>query len=357
MKTFSRPQAVALCLLLLLFLGHTTWFFGSLPAYTTNSLETQIGRIVTAVLGESAASRTSLIMAGDVLLARDVEAKMHSHGNNYPYVGLKELFRNRYVVANFEAAVPQTHIYTKAMAMNFSVAEPFLDNLAAAGFTHFSLANNHSYDYGLSGFDNTRYELERRSFTTFGSPQSLSTTSISYLTINEVPVALIGLYAVETVPDSKDLQALIKQASLGSEFQIAYIHWGEEYQSLHNQSQEQLAHQLIDTGVDLIVGHHPHVVQDIERYKNGLIFYSLGNLIFDQYFSEAVQEGLMLELQFTDDRGHIRLRPVTSVYTPAQPHPMDTAETTTFLQQLAASSDQALASEIKGSLISLAISP
>jgi poly-gamma-glutamate synthesis protein (capsule biosynthesis protein) len=78
------------------------------------------------------------------------------------------------------------------------------------------------------------------------------------------------------------------------------MHWGIEYKNISNDAQRNLAHLLIDKGVDAVIGAHPHVVEEAELYKNKPIFYSLGNFIFDQYFSEETQEGLSVGLILQD---------------------------------------------------------
>ncbi len=74
------------------------------------------------------------------------------------------------------------------------------------------------------------------------------------------------------------------------------MHFGEEYQIKANSSQKLFAHLAIDSGADLIVGHHPHVVQEVEHYKEGYIAYSLGNFVFDQGFSKGTMNGLLLKV-------------------------------------------------------------
>ncbi|HEB46771.1 MAG TPA: CapA family protein, partial [Candidatus Nealsonbacteria bacterium] len=80
------------------------------------------------------------------------------------------------------------------------------------------------------------------------------------------------------------------------------MHFGEEYKSQPTSEQKYFARLAIDTGADLIIGHHPHVVQEIERYKDGYIAYSLGNFIFDQGFSKETMQGLMLKVVIEDGK-------------------------------------------------------
>jgi len=81
---------------------------------------------------------------------------------------------------------------------------------------------------------------------------------------------------------------------------VVSIHWGEEYETSPSTLQRKIAYELIDAGADLVIGHHPHVIQEVEVYGNGLIAYSLGNFIFDQNFSEETSRGLILEVVFSD---------------------------------------------------------
>lgn len=78
---------------------------------------------------------------------------------------------------------------------------------------------------------------------------------------------------------------------------VVYTHWGEEYVP-RTEKMKTLARQFVDAGASLVVGSHPHVVQESERYSDQYIYYSLGNFVFDQYFSDAVRNGLLLEVTF-----------------------------------------------------------
>src|SRR5579875_4002716 len=92
----------------------------------------------------------------------------------------------------------------------------------------------------------------------------------------------------------RDVLALRKRADIV----IVSMHNGVEYQPRPNKAQVAFAHAAIDAGASLVIGHHPHVVQPQEKYKHGLIFYSLGNLVFDQYQREATQHGEIVQISF-----------------------------------------------------------
>jgi poly-gamma-glutamate synthesis protein (capsule biosynthesis protein) len=97
---------------------------------------------------------------------------------------------------------------------------------------------------------------------------------------------------------SRDVQNLRKRADVV----IVSMHNGTEYETKPNSAQRTFAHAAIDAGATAVIGHHPHVVQPTERYKDSLIFYSLGNFVFDQFQREATQHGEMVELQFCGTR-------------------------------------------------------
>ena len=95
---------------------------------------------------------------------------------------------------------------------------------------------------------------------------------------------------------------IIKNASEQVDYLVVSFHFGEEYQTKHNERQKYLAHKAVDNGAKIIIGHHPHVIQDTEIYKNSFIIYSLGNFIFDQTFSAETMEGMLLNIKLWRDR-------------------------------------------------------
>jgi poly-gamma-glutamate synthesis protein (capsule biosynthesis protein) len=127
------------------------------------------------------------------------------------------------------------------------------------------------------------------------------------------------------------------------------MHWGIEYKIVNSPAQQQLAHLIIDNGADLIIGHHPHVVQNIEEYKGKLIFYSLGNFIFDQYFKEEVQQGLAVGWEIYPQKYVFNLFPLQSKL--SQPDLMSDQEKMEFLAQLAKNSSLSLEAQIKSGKI------
>lgn len=300
------------------------------------------------VLTEAPGSETNLYFVGDIMLARDVERTLLQEGLDYPYRAISFDTKNDLVVANFEASIPQTHIKTPNNTFRFSVDKRLIPPLKAAGFTHLSLANNHAFDHGAVSFENTKEVLADNNLISFGHPTIFATSSISFINHAGKKIAIVGLHVLFNTPSDVQLESVVSFAKENSDLQILYVHWGNEYALVHSGEQERLATRMSDLGVDIVVGHHPHVVQDIVKIGNTLVFYSLGNYIFDQYFSIPVQQGLVLRL---DDSLNIALLPVSSEETRIQPSYMVGEKRASFLKNLASRSDKALFEQIESGVI------
>ncbi len=295
----------------------------------------------------------TIIFTGDVMLARNVEYLMDKNGSNYPFSGIdfNTLATNPIVVGNFEASVPEAHIPTPAYKMKFSVNHNFLPVLKESGFDYLSLANNHSFDYGLDGYEKSKQMIKQSEMIPFGHPSIHSTTSVVYAEVSNSRVALIGLHTLTNPITHDELEQIFAEANKKSDFQIIYIHWGEEYKTKNNTAQKKLATELVRLGADLIVGHHPHVVQNIDLVNGVPVFYSLGNYIFDQYFSSETQIGLLLKTDFSSNS--VEILPISSLGTLSQPHLVSEKDSQDFLRNLAKISHPDLKGQILDGYITL----
>lgn len=326
-------------------------FFGAVTDLRSSALATLRYGEVDSFSPAIPSTKANVYFVGDVMLARDVEQTLLREGLAHPYTNISFNNETDFVVANFEAAIPQIHERTPNNTFRFSVDRRLLPSLSEAGFSHLSLANNHAFDHGLAGFLNTKAVLLENDFVTFGHPTVFSTSSVSFIELKGKKIALIGLHVLFSTPQSEVLQSILRFAAENSDLQVLYIHWGNEYALKHAGSQERLATLASGYGVDIIVGHHPHVVQDISQINNTLVFYSLGNYIFDQYFSIPVQQGLVLRL---DESLNIELLPVSSEGNKAQPSFMTEEQRGEFLKNLAQRSDPRLLEQIERGVISYA---
>lgn len=304
---------------------------------------------------QSEKSFNTMVFVGDVMLARNVEQLMRAKGNKYPFasIDLKDGLINPAIVGNFEAAIPREHVPTPIKQLDFSVDGNFLSTLYDEGFTHVSLANNHAFDFGVSDYEHTRVKLHDNNVVAFGDPNGFSEVSIEYLKVEDTTIALIGINEFYKGNFVEAGSQALRQSKTKSDLQIVYVHWGIEYDLRHSKKQREAAEIFVENGADLIVGHHPHVVQDIDLINGVPVFYSLGNFIFDQYFSKDVQEGLVLQMSLDIDGVDVYLLPVTSYGRLSQPVVMNGKEHAEFLNTLARKSNQALAGQIKKGLISI----
>ena len=136
-----------------------------------------------------------------------------------------------------------------------------------------NLSNNHTYDFGQAGYHSTTDLLKEQCITYVGRNETALYTTKSGLTI--------GLYGVYFNLDEKHMKNDIqKLKDMGADIIVAAAHWGIEREYINNKYQTSMAHLLIDAGVDIVWGHHPHVLQPIEEYNGGIIYYSLGNFSF-----------------------------------------------------------------------------
>ena len=174
----------------------------------------------------------------------------------------------------------------------------------------FSLANNHTENAGASGLATTRRLLDETHVAWFGGPTGADVTHTTSVTGSGLTLHVIGLNVLAGAPDLTD--QITTLAADSNNRILIFPHWGVEYAKHHSSQQAQLAHAWIDAGADLVIGSHPHVVQDAELYHGRPIVYSLGNLLFDQQFSAETQRGLLVGGEFTDKELRLFFLPTVS---------------------------------------------
>ncbi len=269
---------------------------------------------------ETKLEEISLLFFGDLMLDRYVRELISRHGVSYLFSKLEEeSFTDNYdyVFANLEGAVTNNgNHYPPELIYDFAFEPETVLALKDYNFNIFSLANNHLADQGQRGINETYQNLNDLGFYHFGCRDGYLSPSYSddnSLVLNEDNcsmiitetkgrrIAWLGFSIVYQAIDEDKIVEMIKTAKDISDFVIVSPHWGIEYQTIASDSQRNLARKLIDSGADLIIGHHPHVIQDYEKYQDSYIFYSLGNFIFDQYFSKETQVGLAVSIILKED--------------------------------------------------------
>ncbi|MDD2483374.1 MAG: CapA family protein [Candidatus Shapirobacteria bacterium] len=191
---------------------------------------------------------------------------------------------NDFNLANLESPIINNCPEGKTGTFTFCGDTNFLPYLKENKFI-FNLANNHIFNYGQDGFNQTKDYLNKNQITYFYSHDS--DTEFVKKEINGISFGFLG-YDFITNPnlDSNKIINAVKKYNQEVDWLIVSLHWGNEYLKNPESWRINLAHQLIDSGADIIHGHHPHVLQSIEIYKNKPIYYSLGNFVFDQSWSK-----------------------------------------------------------------------
>jgi poly-gamma-glutamate synthesis protein (capsule biosynthesis protein) len=301
----------------------------------------------------------NLLFFGDLMLDRNVAARLKGKTIDFllgELASSSNLAQFDLVGANLEGAVTnQGDHYSPMVPYDFAFVPERIKELKDYGFSYFSLANNHITDQGQIGLAETRDNLNNLNFYFSGDADAkVSADSLRIIEIKNQKIALVSLSMVYNNFDLAAAKKLINESREQVDWIIVNIHWGNEYQHNFNVWQQNMGRELIDAGADLIIGHHPHVVQGMEIYKNRPIFYSLGNFIFDQYFSADTQVGLGLKVNLNKDKIIITLWPLQSVKSAVKLMP--TNEKVKFLENFSlwSEGDLDLKTQIKGEIINIA---
>ncbi len=254
------------------------------------------------LLGEKQSSPVITVAAfGDMMLDRYVGQALQTKSWDYAWGAQPRLFYGTdFSMANLEGVF--TDFPSKPLAPNnlqFTFSPEILPSIKTVGFNLFSLANNHSLNFGAEGFTQNKKYLENFDLGYFGDP--LNQTDLSVVKeINGRKIAFVAYH--QFASGLENVLAEIERLRPQVDWLLLTAHWGIEYQTDFSKKQQELAHQFVDAGADVVLGTHPHVIQPLEIYNNKMIFYSLGNFIFDQTFSQSTQEGLGVGVVFQDKK-------------------------------------------------------
>lgn len=239
----------------------------------------------------------TLVATGDVGLVRDVNFQMVKRNDfSYPFEKTAAVLKEAdLTLINLEGPLisncPLTH-----QGMVFCGDARGVEGLVSAGVDLANLVNNHGLDYGQKGLLETVEVLTQNSL----APVVPEGTAVKE--VRGRKFAFLGFEDINRKIEIEEMEKQIKQAKVSAEVVIVSFHWGREYTAFPTQRQKDLAHLAIDSGADLIIGHHPHWIQSIEIYKERLIVYSHGNFIFDQLWSQKTREGVIGEYTFYEDK-------------------------------------------------------
>lgn len=308
-----------------------------------------------------------LAAVGDIMLGGTAAPEMRRYGYDYPFDLTRDILKQAQIVfGNLEG--PLTDAGTAGTAKQYIFRSPpdkVAPALARAGFNIVSLANNHTLDYGPEGLEHTRAALDQAGIRHAGAGRN-ATEARAPVYMACVPARGSGMSAAAysttvaflayslTFPEEfwagpnkpgtafgheRHVRADVAQARQTADIVVVSFHWGQEGKTELRDYQVQLAHAAIDAGASAVLGHHPHVLQGVERYKDGVILYSLGNFAFGS-FSNTATRSAIAQLTFRDRQWReLRMIPlnVKNAEVVFQPKPLvgpDAAEVVEHMQQM-----------------------
>jgi hypothetical protein len=236
----------------------------------------------------SAKPAASLIFGGDVMLGRSCAAKIQNGSD--PFEGISSLVRHAsFAAANLECTI--SNLGRSESRYAFRAPPESAQLLRRAGFDAMGLANNHSLDFGASASHDSAAHLIREEVEPVGvETPTRKACDPSFFSLSDGrKIALLAISDVDPKPGSQittdsgraNLGAGITKARSHADLVVCLVHWGIENREQITEEQRELARWLVDRGVDLVVGSHPHCVQPLDFYHGCPIAYSLGNLVFD----------------------------------------------------------------------------
>lgn len=290
-----------------------------------------------------------MIAVGDIMLSRAVERKMIEYNDyKYPFLKIAERINKADIVfGNLETTIISGRVI-RDNEMIFRADSKSVEGLKLAGFNILSIANNHIMNFGKSGLESTIKNLDENNISHIGA--GIGKEEIYKSVIKDIKgtkFAFLGftynsdqrrssngaVYGVANM-EIKKMKESVEKAKLENDIVIVSMHAGTEYKTSSSLFQENFARSAIDAGANLVIGGHPHVVQNVEKYKEGYIFYSLGNFVFDQMWSNETRLGAIAEIIFKDKKiDNIKFIPIKS-YDYSQPAILDGGEKKMILERL-----------------------
>ena len=288
-------------------------------------------------------------MVGDCTLGTDEQFDKSSNFDafyivkkdpGYFFQGVKDVFAaDDLTVINMEGTLTESNT-RQDKTYAFKGAPKYTEIMTAGNIDAANLANNHSKDYGEQSYTDTIQYLEGAGIATFGYERT------SVLDVKGIKVGLVGIYVLadgmgrqQQVIDN--IQSVKEQ---GAQVVIVSFHWGTEKATYPDDTQKTLAHTAIDNGADLVVGHHPHVLQGIEEYNGKNIVYSLGNFCFGGNRNPADKDTMIFQQTFTFANGELVLDNVKNIipcslssvqeYNDYQPTILEGSESERVLQKI-----------------------
>jgi poly-gamma-glutamate capsule biosynthesis protein CapA/YwtB (metallophosphatase superfamily) len=244
---------------------------------------------------EPAADEITIAAVGDIMLGHRAEPYLASEGPAYPFAQVLPVLRQaQLVIGNLESPISTRGTAVENKQFTLRVGPAAVDALKAAGIRVVSLANNHILDFGPQALQDTLSALGENGILYAGAGMDLDDARApAFLKIGKRTIAFLSysltfpleFYASAgrpgTAPGYKEyVKTDIQKVRPLADLVVVSFHWGAELMTSAKTYQQDLGRRSIDWGADLVLGHHPHILQELEVYRGRLIAYSLGNFVF-----------------------------------------------------------------------------
>lgn len=262
-----------------------------------------------ATLTISAVGDCTLGMDENATYSTSLVAKYEEEGASYFFAGVYDvLSADDLTIANFEGVLTESED-REDKTFAFKGDPEYTQILTEGSVEAVNLANNHSRDYGEDSYTDTITYLDEAGIESFGYDR------YSIVEVNGVQVGMIGIYELAEGSGCEDdlLEMMEEVEKAGAELIIVSFHWGTELETTPDETQVALAHAAIDAGADLVLGHHPHVLQGIEVYEGKNIVYSLGNFCFGGNSNPSDKDTMIFQQTFTVTDGEVADDNVTNI--------------------------------------------
>lgn len=266
----------------------------------------------------ASSSSVTFLAVGDIMLSRSVATVINKANNPLlPFTGMADILKSTdFNFGNLESPFSGKNEFEPSGSLVFNVPLKNIQGLKEYNFPILNLANNHAFDQGLEGLLYTSKYLDQNNIKHIGTGATLDDSwKPQYVEYHGIKIGFVGASFsslndngkttnnnVARVENTARLQSAIAEARLNSDFVVVTMHAGIEYTRTPNETQITFAHTAIDDGADIVIGAHPHWVQNIEKYHGAYIFYSLGNFVFDQMWSKETTEGLTLKIMLSKNQ-------------------------------------------------------
>ena len=257
--------------------------------------------------------RFSILCLGDILLVNEAERSIQSRGSEYPFRKIaNEFLKYDFIFANLEAPVTERGVPFAKKAYSFRTKPEIALCIKNLKIDAVSLSNNHLMDYGIEGIEDTVSYLDALNIRHAGAGRNLAEArKPAVLTFGATRVYIFAYcnrppeqyYALENRQGTAPLDIGLVREDISSykkknDVALVSLHWGIEQTHIPQSSQIRTAHEIIDSGADAVIGHHPHWPQGIEIYRGKPIIYSLGNLV-NGYYNHVERDNIGVGLYFS----------------------------------------------------------